>query len=100
LTAFPESITSIALVVDSGDQNQSFCLAAAAHSGRFFSIKHTTFWHQSEFYNCLWCLISLQSFSNIIVVCYPLFIVRYQSFQKWVNFISFQQQFANKNLIY
>jgi len=42
LTAFSELISSIALVVDNRNQNQSFCLAAAAHKGFSSNLmKHT-----------------------------------------------------------
>jgi len=73
MATFPESIASIALVVDSRDQNQSFC--PTAHSERFSSnpIRHTiSLSLASGLCDCLWCLISLQSrsFSNINVTCY------------------------------
>jgi len=84
--SLPISIASIALIVNSRDQTQSFCLAVTAHSGRFFfnPIKYTAFSLASirTCYRLRSRLTSTTTFSNIIVVC-CLFIARYQSFQKW-----------------
>jgi len=90
------------LIVDR-DQNQSFCLTTAAYiiKDDSNSIKYT-----SSFLTSIWTLwsfvvshlASATIFLNITVVCYPFFIAHYQSFQKWLNFLSFQQQFSQMKI--
>jgi len=87
LAALPVSIASIALIVNS---RESIVLLVTAHSDSFPIPSDTQhlIWRKSGLCDRLKCLTSLrlQSFSNIIVVCCPLFIARYQSFQKWLIF--------------
>jgi len=88
LTTFPESIASIALVADSRDQNQSFCLAAM---NDFFLIPpdSITFFGVNPSF-------ALITFSNIIVAIHFLSSV----INLFRNVSILFQRFTNENLVY
>ena len=64
--------------------------------------QHHLPWRQYGLCNRLWSFSELRprSFSYIIVVRDPLFITRNHSFQKWLDFVLFQQRFTNGNSAY
>ena len=60
--------------------------------------QHHLPWRQYGLCNRLWSFSGLRprSFSHIIVIRDPLFIARNHSFQRWLDFVSFQhQRFTN-----